>query len=102
VLKMLVVVRPVQVIPSGLVAIEFVELPVATQRLKEELHVIPVPVPVIPELPRPVQVIPSELVAKTLVPEPTATKMLPFQATPYTVVVIGLVLCTQLIPSTLV
>ena len=79
-------------IPSGLVAIQFVPVPTAIQSFRESAQRISKPlVEKMVVVVRPVHVIPSGLVAIEFVPEPTATQMFPFHATARTDVVIAAV-----------
>jgi hypothetical protein len=92
--------RAVQLIPSGLVAIQFVPVPAAIQSFRESAQRISKPlVEKMVVVVRPVHVIPSGLVAIEFVPEPTATQIFPFHATSRALVVIAVVaVCVHVLP----
>jgi hypothetical protein len=93
--------RAVQVIPSGLVKIPVVESPTAIQHDWYGYQMTAKFV-TFATAPREIHVIASTLVATRFVPSPTATQREPFHATPYPVLVTGLLLDVQTIPSGLV
>jgi hypothetical protein len=92
--------RAVQLIPSGLVAIQFVPVPAAIQSFRESAQRISKPlVEKMVVVVRPVHVIPSGLVAIEFVPEPTATQIFPFHATSRALVVMAVVaVCVHVLP----
>ena len=87
-------------IPSGLVAIQFVPVPAAIQSFRESAQRISKPLVLkMVVVVRPVHVIPSGLVAIEFVPEPTATQIFPFHAISRADVVMALVaVCVHVLP----
>ena len=85
--------RPVHVIPSGLVAMQFPPVPPAIHRLFANVTVYPVLVNVVAPIPN--QVIPSEDLAIVFVPSLTAIHREPFQKAALHLPFKGLVLVVQ-------